>query len=298
MTRLHSCVSKLGPFGLLMFVALLVLLKQTNENILHVARSATDVVSRNSRFHENRNLLPPGVSADDFQNLMSSQSPKVSSELTLLQKSLCQNLTSIISVPEKRHYSNLYHRILYQRHYRLLYCPVWKAMSTTWDAIILQMNNGNNEENKKLNAKHKTLKNKKKDFEHQSIKRESRIEYSLPEDRKDAKLLINNARCSLLIVRHPLLRLLSAYRDKMIYRKDKVKDYIFIRSLIIHRYRRSDSNSNSPYPTFSEFVEYVLDEWSSSDPRPGTWREFMRDWHPAYYLCAPCDIDYTHIIKY
>ncbi|XP_034246572.1 carbohydrate sulfotransferase 11 isoform X2 [Thrips palmi] len=111
-----------------------------------------------------------------------------------------------------------------------------------------------------------------------------------------------NSSISFLIVRHPLERLLSAYRDKIQYSlPHTLHQRLGIR--IIQKYRtksRSTIGSRDPtkrkrlspkWPTFSEFVQYLLDEF-----REG--REFDMHWAPIAEFCTPCHLHFEVIAKF
>lgn len=98
----------------------------------------------------------------------------------------------------------------------------------------------------------------------------------------------------LIVVRHPLERLLSAYRNKL-EAKQKSSKYFQTRfgKKIIKRYRQNpteESLKNGDDVTFQEFVEYVTDE-SSNETR-------NEHWKPIYELCQPCLVNYNLVSKY
>ncbi|XP_071516168.1 carbohydrate sulfotransferase 11-like [Panulirus ornatus] len=241
-----------------------------------------------------RNLLPPGVSLEQFMTFLQRQlQGEEGLTVTIKQrlKKTCEQYQDVMATPSYATYRKLYQHLLYEPSHELVYCPVWKAMSTSWDAYLLQMakDKPSNKNNLDINTKHYEMAG--------NIKRAAQARFKLPRNNVKARKAIQDSLCSVMIVRHPFQRLVSAYRDKMIARNSTVKDYLYLRSIIKHRYHTGVSEVTS-FPTFKEFVDFVLDEWSSSDPRPGTWHEWSRDWHPAYYLCAPCHMNYTHLLRF
>ncbi|KMQ96869.1 carbohydrate sulfotransferase 11-like protein [Lasius niger] len=114
--------------------------------------------------------------------------------------------------------------------------------------------------------------------------------YTLPEIEK--KLATYD---KLIVVRHPLERLLSAYRNKLETKHEKSARYFQSRfgKKIIKKYRSNateESLKNGDDVTFREFVDFVTD-----DSENGTRNEH---WRPIYELCQPCIINYNLISKY
>ena len=101
-----------------------------------------------------------------------------------------------------------------------------------------------------------------------------------------------NDSLSFLIVRHPLERLLSAYRDKMehslphsLHRKLGVQ--------IIMKYRpiargRSNTRVKQRWPTFEEFVLFLFDSVRRGDT-------LDMHWTPIVEFCTPCMFDFDVI---
>ncbi|CAG9560262.1 unnamed protein product [Danaus chrysippus] len=98
---------------------------------------------------------------------------------------------------------------------------------------------------------------------------------------------------SLLIVREPFVRLLSAYRDKLenitppYYRK--------LARAIVAEHREAATKVLGPIksfgPTFYEFVAYLISKYES-----GT-LTFDEHWAPFYKFCSPCALNYTVVAK-
>ncbi|XP_045512825.1 carbohydrate sulfotransferase 11-like [Pieris brassicae] len=98
---------------------------------------------------------------------------------------------------------------------------------------------------------------------------------------------------SLLVVREPFVRLLSAYRDKLenisppFYRK--------LARTIVTEHRDAASkilgNIKSFGPTFYEFIAYLISKQKSKTIT------FDEHWAPYYQFCSPCAINFTVISK-
>lgn len=90
---------------------------------------------------------------------------------------------------------------------------------------------------------------------------------------------------SFLVVRHPLERLLSAYKDKIVHAVPK-SHHMSLRRRIIKTYRKKwKQNTEPPYPTFEEFVRYILRSKKISDMH----------WVSVTAFCTPCMFDFDYI---
>ena len=98
-----------------------------------------------------------------------------------------------------------------------------------------------------------------------------------------------------MIVRHPFVRLLSAYRDKL---EDSERGrhhgtyhyYQKYGKRIVAKHRSPTSNQSRIEPTFAEFVDYLIqtDLTLYADDH----------WIPFYLFCTPCLVDYDVIVKF
>lgn len=98
---------------------------------------------------------------------------------------------------------------------------------------------------------------------------------------------------SLLVVREPFVRLLSAYRDKLenitppYYRK--------LARSIVQKYRENATKIFGPIksfgPTFYEFVSYLIDTHKNESIK------FNEHWAPYYQFCTPCAVNFSVISK-
>ncbi|XP_055621382.1 carbohydrate sulfotransferase 11 isoform X2 [Toxorhynchites rutilus septentrionalis] len=166
---------------------------------------------------------------------------------------------------------------LINREYHLVWCNVFKAASTSW------MYNFN-----LLAGYTPEFLKKTKDVPLQL----ARQKYPRPsvEMLREA---INNS-ISFVIVRHPFERLVSAYKDKIQYAlPNSHHQKLGIR--IIQKYRKFIKGqpwSTQKYPTFPEFVNYMLDE--TRHPH----LEIDMHWIPVTYFCTPCFFHYDVIAKF
>ncbi|CAH0727853.1 unnamed protein product, partial [Brenthis ino] len=98
---------------------------------------------------------------------------------------------------------------------------------------------------------------------------------------------------SLLVVREPFVRLLSAYRDKLeniippYYRK--------LARAIVAEHREAATEVLGPIkssgPTFYEFVAHLISKYAS------TTATFDEHWAPYYKFCTPCAVNFSVIAK-
>lgn len=89
-----------------------------------------------------------------------------------------------------------------------------------------------------------------------------------------------------LVVRNPVERLLSAYRNKIV-RDDAALFFRRIRADVVRRYRRPEgarrNSSSTRYPTFPEFIDYI---------NSLTVNDLDDHFQPVSDICHPCFIKY------
>ena len=89
-----------------------------------------------------------------------------------------------------------------------------------------------------------------------------------------------------MIVRDPLERLVSAYRNKLQDKNNKY--YSLVGRSMVQRYRYNNKRRAAPEDnaTFTEYVRYLIDHPS--------W-QIDEHWKPYEELCRPCNIEYNFI---
>ncbi|XP_058457813.1 carbohydrate sulfotransferase 11 [Malaya genurostris] len=181
-----------------------------------------------------------------------------------------------LNVP-KQNYKPKAWEYLINREYHLVWCNVFKAASTSW------MYNFN-----LLAGYAPQFLKRTKDVPLQL----ARLKYPRPsvETLREA---INDS-ISFVIVRHPFERLVSAYKDKIQYALPNSHHHkLGIR--IIQKYRKVIKGqpwNTQKYPTFPEFVNYLLDEVRHPHA------EIDMHWIPVTYFCTPCFFHYDVIAKF
>ncbi|XP_055528656.1 carbohydrate sulfotransferase 11 isoform X2 [Wyeomyia smithii] len=177
----------------------------------------------------------------------------------------------------KQNYKPKAWEYLINHEYHLVWCNVFKAASTSW------MYNFN-----LLAGYPPEFLRKTKDVPLQL----ARQRYPRPsvEVLQDAI----NSSISFLIVRHPFERLVSAYKDKIQYALPNSHHHkLGVR--IIQKYRKVIKGqpwNTQKYPTFPEFVNYLLDEVRHPHA------EIDMHWIPVTYFCTPCFFHYDVIAKF
>merc|ERR1712013_469037 len=97
---------------------------------------------------------------------------------------------------------------------------------------------------------------------------------------------------TVIFVRHPFERILSAFRDKLedpSVKGGKFNEYYYNkygRRIVMHYRKEKITGPSFKYPRFSEFLNYLLDKDLRFDDE---------HWAPFYKECAPCHINYTFI---
>ena len=91
-----------------------------------------------------------------------------------------------------------------------------------------------------------------------------------------------------VVVRNPLERLLSAYRNKILRNEAEALLFKRLSADVVRKYRRPDpstrnSTTNSQYPTFPEFIDYINSQ---------SVNELDDHFQPISDICHPCFIKY------
>lgn len=191
----------------------------------------------------------------------------------------CRELGLDIIGNDTLHRPNPWEFLVSKKHH-LVWCNVFKAGSTSWlyNFNILAGY-----------SRHYLARSK------QVPLNLARLRYPRP-SLQELRAALNGS-VSFLIARHPLERLLSGYRDKLQYSLP----HTYHRKLgieIIQRYRakipalnksRHDlSWTSMRYPTFAEFISYLLDS-----AREG--QTLDMHWRPITEFCTPCMFDFDVI---
>lgn len=148
--------------------------------------------------------------------------------------------------------------------HHLVWCNVFKAASTSWMYNFNILAGYSPDFLRKIRTPPLTL---------------ARQKYGRPTLESLRKALRQDATISFLIVRHPLERLLSAYRDKIQHAVKGSLHYRLGREII--RIYRKKGIGGPRYPTYPEFVEWFIDFVKSGQP-------LDMHWTPIVEFCTPC----------
>ncbi|XP_033028117.1 carbohydrate sulfotransferase 14 [Lacerta agilis] len=161
----------------------------------------------------------------------------------------------------------LKHLLVSDKH-RFLYCYVPKVACSNWKRILKVLGGTLENVNTQLKMDHR------RDLVFLSDMKPDEIRYRLKHYFK------------FVFVRDPMERLLSAYRNKF----GEIKEYQLRYGVeIVKRYRKNPGQSAGDDVTFSEFIQYLLDE---------DVERMNEHWMPIYNLCQPCAVRYDFIGSY
>ncbi|CAL8126402.1 unnamed protein product [Orchesella dallaii] len=221
----------------------------------------------------NRNLLQFGKK---FRNKMGSNKIKYFQTSVAGKKNRWINFHRVIKseVPPMK-----------SRVVEIKWCPVFKAASTPFLAVFTKLSNF------LTNKTEAQIKRGKLGF--MDLARIARLLTPRIYEKS-----LHVTKYTMVVVRHPFKRLLSAYRDKIERVKGRLYYYKKYSTKIIARFRKSElgaverSSKDRDYslkvPTFQEFVHYVL----STDPR-----KLDEHWRPIFLDCNPCHRTFDFILK-
>lgn len=97
---------------------------------------------------------------------------------------------------------------------------------------------------------------------------------------------------TIIFVRHPFERILSAFRDKLedpSVKGGKFNEFYYNkygRRIVMHYRKEKITGPSFKYPRFKEFLDYLLDKDLRFDDE---------HWAPFYKECTPCHVNYTFI---
>jgi len=177
--------------------------------------------------------------------------------------------------------ANTLHQLFYDDNYKLVICTSPKAGTTNWQRVLNTLKS-----NLTLSTDHWQRRN--------VYNYADRISEIHPDSNEETiyelyKRLVDPMYHNVITVRHPLTRLLSAWRDK--FQKNPATAYFEKKyaKFINERYHdQNDESDNDHYVTFPAFLRYI-----ASEPE----RYFDFHWKSFHRFCKPCQIRYDYIIK-
>ncbi|XP_066959686.1 carbohydrate sulfotransferase 11-like [Macrobrachium rosenbergii] len=182
--------------------------------------------------------------------------------------------------------NQVFENMRYIMKHNMIWCPVFKAASTTWVKNLLLIAGETKIAQKSLHARVRQL-------------------FGQPEDPTVRDKVVQEFQ-KMLIVRHPLERLLSAYRDKMLRVRNEHDPHVKIQQEILRLYPDPKSPTPKPtkgprnkvlgHPTFTQFLMKVRDDLLKAWSSDGKFLVNMH-WRPVWLTCAPCQVPYDYIAK-
>jgi len=179
------------------------------------------------------------------------------------------------NIPNRPMWQNL----ICSKEHKLSYCPVFKAASTfILKKFLLLAPSGryDKESVKVLDGQANTL---------------ARKEFGYLNGWDQYPEFTMNGR-TIIFVRHPFERILSAFRDKLedpSVKGAKFNEYYYNkygRRIVMHYRKEKITGPTFKYPRFSEFIDYILDRDLRYDDE---------HWSPFFKECTPCHIKYNFI---
>lgn len=163
----------------------------------------------------------------------------------------------------------LSHLIVEPRH-KLLYCYVPKVACTNWKDTIRQLQSSGSEVA-------------------QWVQHNEGLRMLSSYSEEDTEYILRNF-FKFLFVRHPLSRLLSAFKDKFRNEPYIMKRYgVDIVKECRQAFDATIEQTDGSDVSFAEFVCYLMKH---------PVEEFNEHWMPAFKLCQPCSVTYDFIGKY
>ncbi|XP_055491781.1 carbohydrate sulfotransferase 14 [Leucoraja erinacea] len=184
--------------------------------------------------------------------------------------SVCKQKTmphSILDLTASQRRTLLKH-ILVNDDYKFLYCYVPKVACSNWKRVIKVLGGALDNVHVQIKMDHKN------DLVFLGDLKNSEIKYRLKHYYK------------FMFVRDPMERLLSAYRNKFGEMVEYQRRYGME---IVRRYRKNIGQSKGDDVSFSEFLQYLVDEDVET---------MNEHWMPVYNLCQPCAVMYDYIGSY
>ena len=159
-------------------------------------------------------------------------------------------------------------RLIVDHAHKVAYCAVPKAGCSSWKTILANISSrGKVKPNmtlRELRGLHRNI-----------------DKYGLTKMQYNNKL---SNYIKFMVVRHPMDRLLSAYRDKM---RGRDVTYNHLANSVVKQFRQNKTNMEK-FPTFLEFVRMVLSNVSlANEPH----------WSKYFYNCDPCQVKYDYVLK-
>ncbi|CAL4154618.1 unnamed protein product, partial [Meganyctiphanes norvegica] len=188
---------------------------------------------------------------------------------------------------------SVYSQFIYAKPHNLVYCPINKVATSTWFDNILVLAGFKNTTD--MEHKRKMVRMKLWKFSKSKSKYKKQLQKSL----------------KFFIVRHPFDRLLSCYRDKMLYEEykgkfptiqqetalkypDPIQPSPITNGITVFKNDQANQNNSQAlwiHPTFTQFLYFVRDDMKQLWQSNGDYK-INPHWAPYWVICAPCQVKF------
>lgn len=180
--------------------------------------------------------------------------------------------------PDRRDNNNKYlDYLIVNEKYKTVFCYIPKISCSQWKTIFITLTGKVNSSKLNFGNVHTTYQRTMNFLSNYPQKQRQRI---LQEYKK------------YMVVRNPLERLLSAYRNKLAGKGIRDISFREAGKLIVKRYRDNATEESLKYGddvTFLEFVRFLTDDRT---------KRFNDHWERYTTLCRPCHVNYDFVGKY
>ncbi|XP_039245011.1 carbohydrate sulfotransferase 8-like isoform X2 [Pipra filicauda] len=202
-----------------------------------------------------------GAFPDPAENWVAIQNGRKS---TLASVCLKNNLNKLKSKLD----SHVANQLFVEHKHKFIYCEVPKVGCSNWKRTIFLLQAD-------LNAE-------ASEIEHDHIHQTSLIKKLVSYPPAIQKEFLNNY-TKVMFTRHPLERLVSAYRDKLLHSEPFYS--ITVANEIRAMFRKNKNSSEKV--SFQEFVNFII-------AKPPNTLDIH--WKPMFLLCDPCNIHYDILV--
>ena len=170
-------------------------------------------------------------------------------------------------------------QLIFDDRHRALYCFVPKVGCTTWKATLVSLRYG--QQYGRVKNEDGTIHN------HLVLTQQGMVMLHLTDNTAAAHIIENDNITKFVFVRHPIERLVSAYRDKFESRHDRFHKRYGRKILKMFRTNATKKElSRGSDVTFPEFIQYVLG--GNNNPH----------WSTYIDGCCLCQLNYDYIGKF
>ena len=115
---------------------------------------------------------------------------------------------------------------------------------------------------------------------------------------KDEQQKVLQEYTKFMVIREPLERLFSTYRDKIMPFESRFPPlFVNLTKDILFFYRSEESDFNEKYPSLEEFTTFVTDNSKKKAKKIKVHYSEKRHWQPQVDICYPCNIDYDYVLS-